>query len=150
MLRLYPFALGRVDDKTFAICVDTTWSGLSQTEGQPLFNADGQPSELTQQVQKQLEQTEVEVQRTRLVGERLQALGLLREMRFDATLPDGHKLTVDGFLAVDEDKLKALPDATLLELQRNGILALVHAHLISLGNMRRLAEWRAERAAPQP
>jgi hypothetical protein len=36
-------------------------------------------------------------------------------------------------------------DADMLDLQRTGILALVHAHLISLGNMRRLAEWRAER-----
>ena len=33
----------------------------------------------------------------------------------------------------------------MLDLQRNGLLGLVHAHLISLGNMRRLAEWRLQR-----
>jgi hypothetical protein len=144
MLRLYPFALGRIDDKTFAIVLDTAWPGVSTTEGDPLFDAAGEPSELTKLVQQQLEQTEYEVERTRLVGQRLQELGLLREMRFDATLPDGGKLSVDGFLTVDEDKLKALPDADLIDLQRSGLLGLVHAHLISLGHMRRLAEWRLQ------
>jgi hypothetical protein len=144
MLRLYPFALGRIDDQTFAIVLDTAWPGVSTTEGDPLFDAAGEPSELTKLVQQQLEQTEYEVERTRLVGQRLQELGLLREMRFDATLPDGGKLSVDGFLTVDEDKLKALPDAALIDLQRTGLLGLVHAHLISLGHMRRLAEWRLQ------
>ncbi len=146
LLRLYPFALGRIDDKSYAVCLDMACSGLSTEAGTPLFDDNGQPSELTQQVQQQLENTENEVQRTRLVGERLLALDLLREMRFDATLPDGQKLTVDGFLTVDEEKLKALPDADLLDLQRTGLLGLVHAHLISLGNMRRLTEWRLQRA----
>ena len=96
-------------------------------------------------MQQQLEQTEAEVQRTRFVGEKLQELNLLREMRFDAKLPDGNTLSVEGFLTVDEDKLKILPDVTLVELQRTGLLGLVHAHLISLGNMRRLAEWRMQK-----
>ncbi len=144
MLRLYPFALGRIDDKTFAIVLDTAWSGVSTTDGDPLFDAAGEPSELTKLVQQQLEQTEYEVERTRLVGQRLQDLGLLREMRFDATLPDGGKLSVDGFLTVDEDKLKALSDADLIDRQRSGLLGLVHAHLISLGHMRRPAEWRLQ------
>ena len=146
VLRMYPFAIGRIDEKSFAICVDTDWSGVSQAEGEPLFTPEGEPTELTQNVQKQLEQTEAEIQRTRLVGQRLIELDLLREMRFDATLPDGQTVTVDGFLTVDEDKLKALPDATLVELQRNGLLGLVHAHLISLGNMRHLAERRVQLA----
>ena len=144
-LRLYPFGLGRVDEKTFAICLDTSWSGVSEAEGEALFDADGEASELTRRVHQQLERTEAEVQRTRLVGARLLELGVLRDMRFDATLPGGQKVSVDGFLTVDEDKLKALPDATLLEMQRSGLLGLVHAHLISLGNMRRLAEWRLQR-----
>lgn len=147
LLRLYPFGIGRVDDKTFAICIDAAWSGVSSTDGTPLFTDTGEPSELTKQVQQQLELAEAEVQRTRLVGLKLLELDLLRDMRFDATMPDGQKLSVDGFLTVDEEKLKALPDAAVLDLQRTGLLGLVHAHLISLGNMRRLAEWRLQRVA---
>lgn len=145
LLRMFPFAIGRIDENTFAICVDTGWPGTQEAEGDRLFTDAGEPSELTKMVQQQLEQTEAEIQRTRLVGLKLLELDLLRDMRFDVTLPDGKQLTVDGFLTVDEDKLKALPDAALLDLQRSGLLGLVHAHLISLGNMRRLAEWRLQR-----
>lgn len=145
VLRLFPFAIGRIDEQTFAICVDTAWPGAQQAEGERLFTDEGEPTELTKAVQQQCEQTEAEVQRTRLVGQRLLELDLLRDMRFDITLPGGATHTVDGFLTVDEEKLKALPDAVVLELQRNGVMGLVHAHLISLGNMRRLAEWRAAR-----
>ena len=144
LLRMYPFAMGRVDEQSFAIVIDMAWPGVSQTEGDRLFTETGEVSELTRLVQQQLELAETEVQRTRFVGQKLQELNLLREMRFDAKLPDGNTLSVEGFLTVDEDKLKLLPDATLIEMQRSGILGLVHAHLISLGNMRRLAEWRMQ------
>jgi hypothetical protein len=68
-------------------------------------------------------------------------------MRFDATLPDGNQLVVDGFFSLDEAKLSALPDATVLELHKNGALALIHAQQISLGHMRRLVERRLARTA---
>ena len=87
------------------------------------------------------------MQRTRLVGRRLLELELLRLMRFDATLPDGSKLSVDGFLAVDEE-LASLPQATVFDLHRTGVLSLIHAQQISLGLMRALVERRlALRAA---
>ena len=150
VLRLYPFAIGRIDEQNFALCVDSAWSALSQGSGEALFNAQGEATEFTRQVVAQAEKTEEEVQRTRLVGERLMQLELLREMRFDVDLPDGQKLAVEGFFTVDEEKLKALPDATLIELVRNGVLGLIQAHLISMANMRRLAEWRVQRGLQAP
>lgn len=148
-LRLYPFAMGRLDAENFAICIDTAWPGLSQAEGEPLFDAKGEPSEFTKRILGQLEGYEGEVQRTQKVCERLMALGLLRDMRFDMTTPDGKAFAVDGFLAIDEDKYKALPDDVVLELHRNGVLALLNSHLVSLRNMRRLAEWKVQRLAPE-
>lgn len=150
VLRLFPFAIGRIDAQNFAVCVDTAWAGLSQTDGEPLFDAQGQPSAFMKQVVEQAERTEQEVQRTRLVGERLLQLDLLREMRFDVTMPDGKAVAVEGFFTIDEEKLKALPDAVIIELTRNGLMGLVHAHLISLANMRRLAEWRLQRLQEAP
>ena len=103
---------------------------------QPVFEADGQPAALLKSMQSLMESLETEVQRTRLVGKRLLELDVLREMRFDATLPDGSKHSVDGFLTVDDKKMTALPDAVIAELHRNGMLGLVHLHWVSLGNMR--------------
>jgi hypothetical protein len=87
------------------------------------------------------------VQRTRLFGRALVDAGLLMDMRFDATLPDGKTVTVDGFLTVDEKKLGELPDAKVVEFHRNGVLGLIHAHQMSLRHMRQLVEWRVARAA---
>lgn len=147
-LRLYPFGLARVAPEQMVVCFDETWGGFG-SQGETLFNADGTPTEFIANVQKQLENFELEVERTRVMGTLLVEKGLLRDMRFDATLPDGSKLTVDGFLTVDEAKLDALPDAQVLELHRSGLLGLVHAHFVSLGGMRRLLDWHLERL-PRP
>jgi hypothetical protein len=146
MLRLYPFALARVAADEMVVCIDEACAGIG-TEGQALFDANGEPTEFTKTVQQQLETFESEIERTRMAGALLVEKDLLRDMRFDATLPDGSKLGVDGFLTIDEQKLAALSDADVLMLSRNGLLGLIHAHQISLGNMGRLVEWHVERQA---
>ena len=146
VLRLYPFALARVADNEMVVCFDESWVGFG-SQGEALFDGAGEPTEFTKKVQQQLETFEAEVERTRLAGAVLVEKGLLRDMRFDATLPDGSKLTVDGFLTIDEEKLGKLSDADVVALSRNGLLGLIHAHQISLGNMARLVEWHVERLA---
>ncbi len=145
MLRLYPFALARVADNQMVVCIDEGWTGFNRTLGEALLTDAGEPTEFTLNVQKQLEAFELEVERSRLAGELLVSRGLLRDMRFDATLPDGNKLGVDGFLTVDEEKLAALSDADVQEFHRNGLFGLIHAHQISLGNMAKLVEWHVQR-----
>ena len=66
-------------------------------------------------------------------------------MRFDATLPDGKTLTVEGFMTIDEKKFAELPDDKITEFHKNGVLGLIHAHQISLRHMRKLVEWHAQR-----
>ena len=148
LLRAYPFAIGRVGAEQRAVLtIDIGWSGLSQTEGLPLFDEAGEPSQHLQSMHKQLEHIELEVQRTRELGNLLVAKDLLREMRFDAELPDGEKLKVDGFFAVEEKLLTKLSDADLVAMHRSGVMGLIYAHLVSLGNLRKLVQWRAEGAA---
>jgi hypothetical protein len=146
-LRAYPFAMARVDNQQYAICIDQSWAGLSPSDGTALFGPDGQPSAYLKEMQQYLEQLEIEMRRTRAFCARLNELGLLQPMRFDATLPDGNKLTVDGFFGLDEKKVAALPDAAVVELHRNGILGLVHLQQASMRNMRRLVERRVKRTA---
>jgi hypothetical protein len=149
VLRAYPFCIARIDDDRFAICVDTAWKGASETEGQPLFTEAGEQGDLLKEMTPYLETLEAEIQRTRLVGKKLLELDVLREMRFDATLPDGRQHTVDGFLTVDEKKMTELPDNVVGELHRTGVLGLVHLHWVSMGNMRRLVDWHVERSAAE-
>ncbi len=150
VLRAYPFCIARIDADRFAICVDTAWAGALGTEGQPLFTDTGEQAQLLKEMTPYLEQLEAEIQRTRLVGKKLLELGVLTEMRFDATLPDGRQHTVDGFLTVDDKKMTELPDAVIGDLHRTGVLGLVHLHWVSMGNMRRLVDWHVERSAAEP
>lgn len=150
MLRSYPFGTARVDDERFAVVVDASYSGLQDNEGQALFTEDGKPTEFLANVQQQLEVLEGETQRTRVLCDKLVALDILREMRFDADFPDGRKHTVDGFLAVDQGRMQALTDAQVLDLHKSGVLGLIHAHWISLGNMRHMLDWFLQKHPAAP
>jgi len=145
LLRGYPFGVAPIDAQSYAVCVDAKAGALSAEEGERLFDDAGEPTPFLNQRRQFVEEIERESQRTRLLGRRLLELELLRTMRFDATLPDGSQLSVDGFLAVDEEKLGALPEATVFDLHRSGVLSLIHAHQISLGLMRMLVERRLAR-----
>jgi hypothetical protein len=148
LLRGYPLGMARTNTDTFVVVVDAKADALSDSEGERIFDDLGQPTPMIEERRKFLEQFENEAQRTRQVGRLLLELELLQTMRFDATLPDGQKMTVDGFLAVDEKKLAELPDVKVVELHKNGLLGLIHAHLFSLGLMRSLLERRLARARP--
>ncbi len=147
VLRLYPFAIGRIDKDRFAIVFDAAATALSGTAGEPMFNAEGEGTAFMANVQTQLESLETEIQRTQHMCRRLRDLDLLREMRYDATLPDGSTLAVDGFLTVDDSKLNTLSDELVLELHKSGVLGMVHAHFVSLGHMNRLLDWHLKAVA---
>jgi hypothetical protein len=98
-------------------------------------------------VRQFVEKIEIEVDRTRLAGRKMMEMNLLQDKRFDATLPDGTPLSIDGFMAVDEERMKNLSDAEVLELQRTGLLALLHFHMASMSNISRLLEIHVEKRA---
>jgi hypothetical protein len=139
-LRRYPFAMARVDDSgnNLAVCYDSQWAGFNETTGEALFK-DGQPTEFLLNAKAFLENFEQETERTRLICNLLVEMDLLQDMRFEATLPNGEKLDVEGFLALDEKKYQELPDDKVLQLHRNGLIAMLEMHRLSLTNMNRLA-----------
>jgi SapC len=145
LLRGYPLGLARTDDQNYVVVIDTQADALSPSDGEPLFDAKGEPTPMLEERRKFLEQLENEAQRTRLLGRSLLEHQLLQPMRFDATLPDGKSLTVEGFLTVDEKKFSELPEAAVMQLHKTGVLALIHAHQFSLGLMRGLVERRHAR-----
>jgi hypothetical protein len=142
MLRAYPFTMAQVEQDRWAVCIDDAWAGWSREEGRELFDDKGEPTPFLAEMRGFVEQLEAEIERTRAAGERLLELGLLQDKRFDATLPDGSPLSVDGFLGVNEERLNQLTDAEIVELHRNGLLGVIATHQVSLGNMRALIERR--------
>lgn len=139
-VRRYPFAMARLDGNAnnLAVCFDSKWEGFGETTGEALFN-NGEPTEFLLNARTFLENFEQEAERTRLICNLLVEMDLLQDMRFEATLPNGEKLDVEGFLALDEKKYSELADDKVLQLHRNGLIGLIELHRLSMGNMNRLA-----------
>jgi len=152
-IRRYPFwaadlSGGSADGPP--ICIDAAWSGWSDTVGDRVFEADGTPAPALTRAIEFMRAFEAEVLRTNALCSVLVEQNLLRDMKADATLPDGTALALNGFFAVDPEKLQALPDATVVELHRNGILALLQMHLLSLANLRPMIDRKVRRLAAGP
>lgn len=151
-IRRFPFLTAGVKGTDApGVFVDTAWSGFNNGEGQALFEADGQPTQALKQMIEFLQRFDEEQKRTRMFCSRLIELDVLKDMHADAVMPGGETVKVEGFLVVDEERLNALPDATVIELHRSGMLMLLQAHLMSMPNMRDLVERKAARLkAVQP
>lgn len=136
------------DSDRTGVYIDEAWEGLSDTEGEPLFDDSGNHAPALTQAIEFLQAFDEESKRTGLLCERLQALGLFTNMTADATLPDGTTLSVDGFMTIDEAKLRNLPNATVVALHRDGVLPLLHWHLLSLNHVGELVNRQARRSTP--
>ncbi len=127
------------------VYIDAQWPGLNDEEGEALFTDQGEQAPALLQAIDFLKAFDDEAKRTAQLCQQLQALGLFTDMKADVTLPNGEKLTVDGFMTVDEGKLGKLSDAGVLSLHRSGALGLIHAHLLSLNHMAGLIDRHARR-----
>jgi hypothetical protein len=147
-VRRYPFVLVELSGQGTGVCIDEAYAGLSQTEGEPLFDANGENTPFLAHAMDYLTRFQNEYRRTESFCHRLEQAGLFREMNAKADLVDGRSFTVSGLLVVDEQKLMALPDAAVLSLFRSGELHLVSLHLASLSNMKSLVDRMAARRSP--
>lgn len=139
-VRRYPFVLAQATsaDESLTVCVDESSPLLSREEGEPLFDEEGRETAALANVLEFLRLFHAEMTRTREFANRLHELGLL-EQKVITVDRKGEKQQLEGMWVVDEARLLQLPDETVLSLFRSGFLGWVHAHLLSLGNVTRLA-----------
>jgi hypothetical protein len=148
-VRRFPFFSASVGEGNQGVFIETTWAGFSDTEGERLFDDEGKPTDLLKSSIEFLQRFDEEADRTRRFCVRLMELDLLESMTANLTLPNGQEMAVEGFFTVKEGKLAELEDAVVLEMHKSGMLMLLHAHLMSLGMMRTLAELKGKRMAAQ-
>jgi len=134
-VRRYPFLTARTAADQYAVCIDAECPGFDANEGVQLFADAGEPSLLLRQVLKNLSDFQQHAELTETFARRLQAAGVLIAADARADLGHGRSVVLRGLVIVDEARLRALPDPTLREWLTSGVLALIHAHLLSLGNL---------------
>jgi len=134
-VRRYPFVFAETGEDQLTLCIDRDYDGFDENEGAPLFAEDGEPDAAVKGVIELLSEFQRQHATTQQFVQRLEQAGLLMEANANATLNDGRNLSLQGLLVVDEQKFRALPEATVSEWFRNGDIGLVYSHLLSLGNL---------------
>ncbi|SFI39506.1 SapC family protein [Albimonas pacifica] len=148
-LRRYPFVFSRsADGKTFSLCIDEEFEGLNQDgRGERLFDSEGNRTQYLNTILEFVTQYQTQFAATGRFCQRLKELDLLQPATAQFRLPGGQTPSLSGFMTVDRERLKKLPDETLLQLARSDELELIHAHLHSLANITPMAQ-RLAAAAP--
>jgi hypothetical protein len=140
-----PFLIA-VDGQRTQIQVDMDHPRVSRTEGEALFLKYGGTTEYMEEVDLILSAIYDGVQGQGAFFAELAQLGLL--VPFSAELDvAGRKQRLEGFHAIDEDKLAALPADALERLNRAGHLEAIYMAVASLSHLRALAVRKEQRDA---
>ena len=142
-VRRYPFVLARGDEEdsdNLTVCVDESYEGFTrdETEGEPLFDAEGNQSPLLEKTMTFLQQYLAESERTRAFGRRLVELDLLVRRDVQITDSEGNSYVLRDFRVIDPEGLDRLDDETVVELHKAGFLGWIHAHLVSMSQLERM------------
>ena len=158
--RRYPFVFANdQNQERLLLCVDRDAPMVSNQPEVPFFE-NGQPTQFTNNAMQFCQEFERQRRSTTEFVKRLNELGLFAQRSANFQSRDaqgnavGEQQRIAEYWAVDEQKLSALPDETLAQLHREGILAACYAHIISLLNwsrvINRAARMQNAQAPAQP
>lgn len=145
-IRRYPFVFGQGSnpDGKLHLAIDAQAPHFAGV-GEPLFTAEGEPAPVALNAVDFLAAYQKSAQRTEVSHLPLFEAGVIVPKNLTQEL-DGKTHVIGGFGVVDQEKLNALPDATLATWARNGLLATVYAHWASLRHLTALVAAEARPA----
>ena len=135
-VRRYPFVFSKSEDGSkFTLCIDEEYAGWNQEgHGKPLFDSNSEGTDFLNTMFRFVSNYQRQFDATLGFCRKLKELDLLEPMTARFKLPSGDKAALTGFMAIDRDKLKALPSDKLAELSKTGELELMYVHLQSMRN----------------
>jgi hypothetical protein len=127
VVRAHPFALAyRKDQAVVVVQKDSDW--LSTNEGQPLFDAAGNPAKLLNDITALLKQSFPNPRTDTPVLAAIDAAGILEPWA----------AVSDNLQKVNPEKLAGLGDADFLALRGKNALTVIFSHLLSLPRINRI------------
>lgn len=135
-VRRYPFALMADAKGDGMLAVDVEAQIFAdKRDAQPLVDSDGKSTELLQKIVEFHKEFLAASQFTERVVNALVQAEVLEDAGLSIRQPDSDKpVKVQGFMVVNEGKLKALQSEQLEKLHRADALGLAYAQLLSMGN----------------
>lgn len=150
-VRRYPFIFSEVpESQNLVLCIDEAADNYEANSTQPLFAADGKPTEALQRAMQFNETFQQHYMDTRRFGEWLDQNNMLEDRTASADLGGGQTFTLRGFRLLNTERARALTDAQVLDLHKRGWLPLLHFHLQSLQNWGLLGALTRRRGGLKP
>jgi hypothetical protein len=150
MIRRYPFALGKAGSEgKYLICVDEGSDLLSDTEGAPLFDDKGAPTQVIENVKTYLTELQQMDLLTADFNKFLVQHNLLTPLNMRVNSSDQAR-NITGCFVINEERLNNFSDALFLDIRHKGYLPAMYAHLLSLPQIERLVQLQNEHAQPAP
>jgi len=100
--------------------------------GKPLFTETGEPTQYLQSIMALFRDLKPGLEVTKVFVETLTKLKLVEPIDIDVAFDDGTKRRLEGLYTVNQDAVRTLPDANVIDLFRRGYLQLIYLMIASL------------------
>lgn len=144
MVQRQPFSIGfqssNEGEKKPIVSIETNSPRVSMDSGQPVFDANGNPTEYLTRVMKKLEALHFGHEHNKGFIEALVKYELLEPFTLKIPLNDNSNNKLVGFYTINEDKLHNLDGLILAELNVNGYLQPIYMALASYSRVTGLIE----------
>jgi len=137
--RGYPFVLANTEDGKRVLCVREDSGLISAVEGEPVFDAEGNPAKPVQDVLNFLDQVSGNAKVTARQCALLAEHDLIQPWNVQLKTGSGEQ-PVQGLFRVDEAALNALPPESFEALRKGGVLPLVYCQLLSMQHLQVLGK----------
>jgi hypothetical protein len=108
--------------------------------GRNLFDGQGEPTPYLQSIMALFRDLNRGLEQTKIFVEKLAALKLIEPVDISVSFDDGDRRTLTGLYTVNQEALRQLPDAVVLDLFRSGYLQLMYLMTASLKQVPALAQ----------
>ena len=127
------------------LAIDLDHARVAAHEGHALFDDMGEPTAYLQSIKAAFQQLKPGIEMTRRFTESLLNLNLLEPVDIVLGFDDGSKRNLVDLYTVNQEVLRQLPDASVLELFRRGYLQLIYLLIASLKQIPVLAKKKNDR-----
>lgn len=139
IIRRYPFALAKAPESdNYTVCVDEESQYVSKDDGQALFDEEGNPTQVVDNIKRYLGELQQMEGFTKEFCKFLTEHNLFTPLNMRVKASDQIK-NITGCYVVNEERLNNLSDKSFMELKERRYLAAIYAHLTSLSQIERLS-----------
>lgn len=143
-ISMVPFTLGLdpEKEKTLTACIDLDSEFVGEDKDDALFDAEGNETELLKSVHESLGRMYEDEINTENFLKVLLENDLLIELELQLSINTGENKKLIGLYGIDEKKLQELPEEKVMDFHKRGLFIPIHAMLVSVGQVNRLAQLR--------